>query len=123
MISICLYSTGFICQNVYGDEFRKTFSMIGQLRSLIPERINIMALTGTATKNSFDIILQRLGMWEPAIVGVSCNRPSIKLIIQPKQKLEEFGLQISQRLQNEVSQNHCVLYKLQRLHWIIPHSC
>ena len=84
-----------------GDEFRKTFSMIGQLRSLIPERINIMALTGTATKNTFDIILQRLGMWEPAIVGVSCNRPNIKLIIQPKQKLEEFGLQISQRLQNE----------------------
>ena len=40
-----------------GDEFRKTFSMISQLRSLITERINIMALTGTDTKNTFDIIL------------------------------------------------------------------
>ena len=84
-----------------GEMNSERLSMIGQLRSLIPERINIMALTGTATKNTFDIILQRLGMWEPAIVGVSCNWPNIKLIIQPKQKLEEFGLQISQRLQNE----------------------
>lgn len=83
-----------------GDQFHRTFSMIGQLRSLIPENTNVMALTGTASKNTFDVVLERVGMWDP-VVGVSCNTPNIKLVIQPKQKLEEFSLEISQRITNE----------------------
>ena len=75
--------------------------MIGQLRSLIPENTNVMALTGTATKNTFHTVLERLGMWDPVVVDVSCNRPNIKLVIQPKQKLEEFSLEIAQRIKNE----------------------
>ena len=32
-----------------GDCFRREFSRLGELRSVIPENVNVMALTATAT--------------------------------------------------------------------------
>lgn len=81
-----------------GDKFRRAFSVLGELRSLIPEGVHVMALTATATKQTFDIVSERLSLSEPFVVAATCNRPNISLEVEPKQKLEEFSAAISQEL-------------------------
>ena len=44
-----------------GDEFRKEFSQIGELRSVLPKQVKIMAITATATKLC-DAVVKTLGM-------------------------------------------------------------
>ena len=43
------------CVKLGGDEFRKVFSQVGELRSLLPTGVNIMALKATATTETFQI--------------------------------------------------------------------
>ena len=82
---------GIICTIFYrGDQFRKTFAVIGELRSLIPETTHVMALTATATTLTFKIVSERLGLKDPVVTAKSCNRRNIKLEVKPKQKLESF---------------------------------
>ena len=38
------------CVKTWGDEFRTAFAHIGELRSLIPSRVNILALTANQGK-------------------------------------------------------------------------
>ena len=45
------------CIKTWGDRFRQAFSKLGDLRSIVPSRINIMALTATATLNTFHVII------------------------------------------------------------------
>ena len=84
-----------------GDQFRRSFASLGQLRSLIPESTNVMALTATATKLTFEIVSERLGLMNPALVAISCDRPNIKLLVQAKQTLEEFSFELSQKIKSE----------------------
>ena len=60
-----------------------------------------MALTATATKLTFEIVSQRLGLLDPIVVALSCNRPNLLLQVQPKQKLEEFSLCLSQSIKDQ----------------------
>ena len=61
-----------------GASFRKEFSKLGEVRSLIPPTVNMMALMATATRLSCKDICCTLGMANPAVVTVSTNRPNIK---------------------------------------------
>jgi ATP-dependent DNA helicase RecQ len=64
-----------------GENFRKEFANLGEVRSLIPETVRIMALTATATKQSRRDICRTLGMIKPKVVSASPNKPNIKYII------------------------------------------
>jgi len=57
-----------------GDEFRKEFSYLGELLSLVPY-VHIMALIATATKQSRQEICQILEMNNVALVIVPPNIP------------------------------------------------
>lgn len=57
-----------------------------------------MALTATATKDTFTVVAEHLELVNPIVIAVSCNRPNIKLLIQPEQKLEEFSNALAQRI-------------------------
>ena len=73
-----------------GKEFRKEFSHIGEVRSLIPSDVRLMALTATATKQSRRDICKVLGMKNPVVVSVTPNKPNIKYeVIQRCGTLEE----------------------------------
>ena len=72
--------------------------MIGEVRSIIPSHVNIMALTATATRSAYDIIERQLSLKDPLVVSVSPDRPNIKLSIEPSQHLEEFATEISSAL-------------------------
>jgi len=50
-----------------------------------------MALTATATIETFQVVSQRLSLRKPVIVPVSLNRGNIKLMVQPFKSLKEFA--------------------------------
>ena len=65
-----------------GESFREEFGHLGDVRSLIPESVRIMALTATATKTTRQAIIKVLGMVKPAVVSVSPNKENIKYIVR-----------------------------------------
>ena len=71
-------STFFLCR---GETFRKEFYNLGEVRSLIPCDVQILALTATATIFNRQRICKILGMSNPAIVSESPNKPNIKYAV------------------------------------------
>ena len=67
-----------------GVSFRKEFSNIGELRSLLPS-VNMMALTATATRSTRNEICHSLGMKKPCIVSQSPNKPNIFYEVKMKE--------------------------------------
>ena len=53
-----------------GDSFRTEFSHLGELRSIIPEAVKVMALTATSTKASRREIIRSLDMQKPELITV-----------------------------------------------------
>lgn len=62
---------------------------MGDVRSLIPESVRIMALTATATKSTRHNIMKVLGMIQPAVIAVSPNKENIKYIVRENQTTVE----------------------------------
>ena len=78
------------CIKTWGDKFRRAFSKLGELRSLIPRGINVMALTATATQHTYYIIKERLSLEEPVLVSMSPIRNNIAYTVSPKVDVNEF---------------------------------
>ena len=69
---------GYGCRGQEGrNAFRKWFSHIQEIRSLVQNNTPVMALTATAVKKTRDIILKTLGMKNPIIIAVSPNRRNV----------------------------------------------
>ena len=77
------------------------FAEIGSLRSLLPSDVNVLALTATATKATFDCVCVRLSMKSPSIIGLSPHRSNIYYCVQPYVKLKELSSRLADELQNE----------------------
>ena len=73
-----------------GNDFRRTFSEIGNVRILIPKSVKVMAPTATATKETLDSAIQHLSMENPSIVGLPPNRPNIKYIVERNTGIHTF---------------------------------
>lgn len=56
------------CISCRGTEFRKEFSYIGEVRSVVEESVNVMALTATATSATRKVIINSLMMQNPYII-------------------------------------------------------
>ena len=76
------------CVKIWGDQFRRTFSMIGNLRSLIPSNVKVMAVTATASMETYHTVIQRLAMETPVRVLLPPDRDNIVYAIHPKIDLE-----------------------------------
>ena len=58
-----------------GETFRTDLKNIGEVRSILPDGMNIMALTATATKMLRNSISRIIGMHNPFVVAISpCKR-------------------------------------------------
>ena len=53
-----------------GDGFRREFSHLGEIRSIIPDTVKVMALTATATKSTRVSVVKTLNMQKPIIVSL-----------------------------------------------------
>ena len=66
-------------------EFRKAFAKIGEVRSLIPSNVNVMALTATATISTRTHVCEKLSMVNPVVISQSPNKLNIKYIVHKKE--------------------------------------
>ena len=64
-----------------GESFRREFSNIGEVRSLVPQKVRFMALTATATVNTQKAICKTLGMKNAAVIRDSPNKPNVKYLV------------------------------------------
>ena len=62
---------------------------VGDLRSVIPKGINMMALTATATNSLRVAVATILGMQDPVIIAVSPCKPNIMFAVQAYQSMDE----------------------------------
>ena len=70
--------------------------MIGELRSIIPDHVCILALTATATHPTLQAVKDRLCLRNPIVVGLSPNRPNIFFLsVIPAMKLDELSAVIA----------------------------
>ena len=81
-----------------GDRFRVEFARLGEVRSLIPPSVNIMALTATATTATKKAIFKRLSLKDPYVVAVSPHKPNIMYEVREKGDIEEVVKPIAQLL-------------------------
>ena len=63
-----------------GDNFRVSFSKIGELQSLLPDKVSIMALTVTATTETFKIVADKLLLRNPVAVGITPNQVNLNFL-------------------------------------------
>ena len=70
------------CVKTWGDKFRKTFANIGELRSIITVSVKVVALTATATTETFFTVTCRLSMDNPNLVALPPNRDITHLSVQ-----------------------------------------
>lgn len=59
-----------------GKEFRREFSGIGEIRSLVPKDVNLMALTATANLTTGAIVIESLDMQGCHAISLP-NKPNI----------------------------------------------
>ena len=78
------------CVKTWGDQFRTTFARIGDLRSLIPSTVNIMALTATATSETLCVVRCRLSMDKPTLIALPPCRDNIKYQVHSKIDVDDF---------------------------------
>ena len=78
------------CVKTWGDDFRTVFSQIGELCSLIPTGVSMVALTATATEETLDIVCRRLSMENPVVVALPPYRDNITYQLLPKVDLDQF---------------------------------
>ena len=72
-----------------GESFRRAFLQIGEIRSLIPPSVNVMALTATATVETRSYVCKQLGMIKPLIISRVPNRVNIMYeVIEKPDSLE-----------------------------------
>ena len=65
-----------------GDTFRTCFRQLGELRSLLPDGVNIMALTATATKPVRLFVSKQLCLYKPFVLAISPSKPNITYIVK-----------------------------------------
>ena len=84
-----------------GDKFRVEFSRLGDLRSIIPETVHVMALTATSTSETFQIITKRLSLKSPVIVGLSPNQLHVFYEVKKLPKINKFGRELATALSEQ----------------------
>jgi len=73
-----------------GDKFHPAFSKIGELRSIIPDHVHMLALTATATEDTFQVVCSRLSLVDPVVIAVPPDRSNMMLTVKEKPTIEEY---------------------------------
>ena len=68
---------------IRGDNFCVAFSQIGDLRSIMPQNVWILALTATITSEVYKTVRNRLSLVNPAVIGLPPSCDNIKYYVEP----------------------------------------
>ena len=64
-----------------GEEFRKEYLRLGEVWSILPQSVHVMALTATATKTLRKDVCDILDMKDSVLVSVSPDKDNIKYLV------------------------------------------
>ena len=78
------------CVKTWGDQFRRSFARIGDLRSLLPKNVNVLALTATATAETLDVVIQRLSMHNVYLVAMPPCQNNIFFALKLDLDIQDF---------------------------------
>lgn len=84
-----------------GDYFRREFSKLGEVCSLIPTKINVMALTATATIKSRKKIIAILGMCKPIVISESPDKSNLIYRVQERTTVDQVFTPVLEKLRKE----------------------
>ena len=87
-----------------GDEFWTAFARLGEVRSLIPPSVGVMALTATATRSLRREVVKTLGMIDPVVVTISPDKPNIIFTVASCTSMEDAFIPLMEQL--EVKRTH-----------------
>lgn len=65
-----------------GDQFRKVYAEIAQLKAFVPTNTPFLALTATASNTTQSLISHSLRMDDPLVIAVRPDRPNIHYSVQ-----------------------------------------
>ena len=106
-LNICLFAVDEAhCITQWGQAFRPEYSQLGQLRSEFPQ-VPIIALTGTADKQTIADIETSLQLISPKILKSQFDRPNIEINIAQKRRAKQ---QLLHFLHYEVAGQSGVVY-------------
>ena len=89
---VCVAVDEAHCVSMWDAEFRPAFAAIGNLRSIIPNHVKVIALTAIATSDTYQALTHQLALVNPVLVAIPPNRPNIKFKVSQKVTVEEFVL-------------------------------
>ena len=72
------------CIDMWGLDFRPAYANLGSLSNF---KCPIVAMTGTCTARTEEVILTSLSISDATVVRQSCNRENISLFVKAKKKL------------------------------------
>ena len=92
------------------------YAHLGELRSVIPSGVNVLALTATARLVTLRTVEMRLSMLDVAIVALPPERANIFYTVEKKQSLAKFGKELAnslcqKRLQFSITVIFCQQYQ------------
>lgn len=85
----------YLCR---GNSFRREFSHLGEVRSIIPESVKVMALTATATNSTRASIIKSLDMQKPTLVSVPPFKDNIVYAVTEKTSISHAFIPLAKRL-------------------------
>ncbi len=94
-----------------GDAFRVEFARLGEVRSLIPPHVNVLALTATATKATRKAVIKRLSMKSPEIISITPDKPNLLYLVREKpEELENAMTSLIEKLRkHELPADHKII--------------
>ena len=97
-----IYYHHILCISYYrGDYFRREFSKLGEVRSLIPPKVSVMALTATATIKSRNKIITILGMCKPVVISESPDKSNLIYRVQERTTVDQIFTPLVEKLRKE----------------------
>lgn len=77
------------------------YAQFSNIRSLLPSHVNVMALTATATNDTYKAVCQRLSLNNPVLIGMQPNRPNIKYEVKPLVDIDTLCNELAEELKLE----------------------
>ena len=84
-----------------GNEFRREFSRLGELRSLLPRHVHILAITATATASLRRSVIKILGMKDTVVITENVDKPNLVYSVLTFESMEITFSGMIQRLKKE----------------------
>lgn len=84
-----------------GDSFRALLSRVGEVRSLLPNGVHVMALTATATKTVRLAVSKTLGLKKPYIKALSPCKKNVMYGVSKFETVEDTFSSVVSRLRTE----------------------